>query len=505
VGASPSAGNAQAASGGGREHIGFARDVTYVVVAQLSVYALGTLRLPLLSKSLGDELYGTWSLIIITASLLSPLATLGLTPAIVRFLASQENKEKVRNEYLSALLVVFLAGAAVSSILVLSITFLLPSNIVSSSFSDEATALGLGAFLILTQSLVPVTIAYFNTFRQMKWYSLMQAGRAACELTLIACLLHLGWELEGVVVAVLMSGCLTVALSLFVILRQIGFAMPHWPTSAMREYLRYGLPLVPNAMILWVIVSSDYYLVQYFKESGDVGDYAASYNLCNLLLLFFVPVRVVLFPTVSKLYDKGDREKAKNFFRISHKYSMMLAIPAVFGLSILATPVMWVVTAADFISGSEVIPYLACALLAFGFYNICVLTLHVTKRTYWLTRLLGVAAILNIVLNLALIPSMGIVGAAVASLVSYCVLSGLTLIVGFRYFRYELSPLFLLKCVLASTVMLIILRFFDPLGALQILGVVAVGAALYLVIMLALKGISWSELSELTKTVRREP
>lgn len=475
-----------------REHISFAKDIGIILAAQVGVQLLGLfVRLPLLTNELGVDLYGTWSIILTTATLVAPMATLGFTMAIVRLLAAEKDNRRIRDDFLSAIFVVLAAGSILSLILVLCSGPL-------ASFadnSDNSPFFKLGAFMVLTQALSMVALAYFRTFRQMKWFSALRLINAACSLGLMAWFLSLGWGIEGVILAVLVGDGLSIAISLFVVVRQIGLALPRF--SSLGTYLRYGIPIIPNAAILWVIASSDRYMIGYFMESADVGIYDAAYKLAAPILMVIGPLGMVLFPTISKSYDEGDIDKTKTYLQYSLKYLVMLTVPAAVGLSILAAPLLQLLTSDEYASGSDVFPWIASGLAMSVFYQIGVYVIHLAKKTYWILILLSIGAALNILLNLLLIPHMGILGAAVATLVSYGVLGILTLLVGFRYFRFDLSLPFMLKSLLASALMAVAIWFFDPQGIAGVILATVLGALLYCGIILLLKGFNRDEVDRL--------
>lgn len=147
------------------EYIGYAKDIGFVAGAQIAVALLQFIRLPILTKWLGASLYGTWSLIWVTIVLITPLATLGLAMAVVRFLATEKDSTKIRERFLSVVFTVLAAGVFVCFILILC------SNLFAASILGDINSshlIKLASFMVLTQALSQISIAFFRTFRQMK-------------------------------------------------------------------------------------------------------------------------------------------------------------------------------------------------------------------------------------------------------------------------------------------------------------------------------------------------
>lgn len=472
------------------EYKGYAKDIGLVAGAHIAVALLQFARIPILTKWLGASLYGTWSLIWVTIVLITPLAMLGLNMAMVRFLAAEKDYAKIRDRFMSALVTSLIAGVVIALILVLC------SNLFATSIMGDANSaylFRLGSLMILTQALSQMSIAFFRTFRQMKWYSALTVIKAAVQLGLISCLIILGWEVKGVILAVIASDFLGIVIALSVALRQTGLQLPRF--TEMKSYLKYGLPLVPTGAMLWIMSSSDRYMIGYFMQSEDVGIYTAAYTLTHVTSLFISPLRTVLLPTISKSYDNGNIAKTRTYFKYSLKYLLMLTIPTTFGLSVLASPLLRILTTAEFASGSLVIPFVAFGLLIFEFYQICLYVFYLEKKTYWVLRLLILSALLNIGLNLLLIPHLGIVGAAVATLIAYTVLAIITVVIAFRYFKFDLGFVFIMKSVLASAVMALGIWLYKPWGITEVVIAILLGIIIYFAIILVLKGFTKKELS----------
>jgi len=480
------------------EYIGYARDISYVAGAQIAVSLLQFARLPILTKWLGASLYGTWSLIWVTVVLITPLATLGLGMAFTRFLAVERDNARIRESFLSVVFTILAAGVFVSIILILC-SDLFASSIIGDINSSHL--IRLASFMVLTQALSQVGVRFFQTFRKMKWYSTLLAAKATAQLGLMVAFLLLGWELKGLIIAVLISDTLCLAVALSAALGQIGFQFPRF--TELKSYLKYGLPLVPGSAILWVIHSSDRYIIGYFMEAKDVGIYTAAYALASIISLFRVPLQMVLLPAVSKSYDDGEIAKTRTYLKYSLKYLMMLSIPSAFGLSILASPLLHILTTAEFTSGSVVIPFVASGLLFYGLYQVCMNVLYLGKKTYWILWLLSISAALNIGLNLLLIPHLGILGAAVATLAAYFVLGMLTALVSLRYFKFDLNLPFTVKSILASAIMALAIWLLNPVSITGVTVSILLGVVIYFVIIFVLKGFDKKELSLFKDLVSR--
>jgi O-antigen/teichoic acid export membrane protein len=473
-----------------QEYTIFGRHVGYVILVNLAALLLGLVQLPILTKGLGTSLYGIWSLIFVTISLIVPFALLAFNTSTVRFLAAKKDIRTVRDDFYSACTIVFISGAIFSIVL-----FFLSDFLAVSIFkdADAASYIKLAAALILLNSLHTMTLAFFRMRRQIGLYSILTLLSAVFRVGLIAAAILFDYELGGVIVVVIINGALFTLVPLLIIFRQVGIQLPRF--SNMKSYLKWGIPLIPNAAMLWIIAISDRYMVSYFLGVSSAGVYSASYAIGQYATFVLTPLTTVLYPTISKAYDEGNRDESAKYLKYSLKYLMMISIPAAFGLSMLAKPLLRILTTPEFVTGSTVVPWVASGAVIFCFYQMGVHIIHLVGKTYITVRLLSIAAALNIGLNLLLIPRMGIVGAAVATLVAYGVLGLITLLVTRRYLKFGLSPLFMAKSVLASAVMTLCLWLINPHSWVWVIISIVAGALIYFAVLLAIKGLSRQELS----------
>ena len=93
------------------------KDIGIIGLSQV-LSSLGSfLLLPIITKNLGSYDYGVWAQISITVSLLSPVAVLGLSMGIIRFLSGEQDIQRIRETFYSVLCIVFSAGVIISTML----------------------------------------------------------------------------------------------------------------------------------------------------------------------------------------------------------------------------------------------------------------------------------------------------------------------------------------------------------------------------------------------------
>jgi O-antigen/teichoic acid export membrane protein len=467
----------------------FTHQIGLIGITNLIISLRGIILLPILTKTLGAYDYGVLAQIMVTISLCTPLVTIGLLSGITRFLAAETDKKEIQEGFFSSLIVIFFSGIVLSSLLFLSSNFLAQMIF----HTKEAIPLiKISAFIILIWALDRASLQFFRTRRQMTKYSSFLLLENFGELGLITYLVLNGFGVFGVVISLLIVKAITFGIMLFVIISQIGIKLPHF--TKIRPYLVFGLPMLPSYIFVWIINSSDLYVIGYFMDSASVGVYSAAYGIGVIISMFIGPISIVLYPTILKLWKEDKIEEIKIHLEYSMKYFLMLAIPSTFGLSVLAGQLLIVFTTSQFVYGSVLIPIIAVSSIFSSFYSINMYILAMVKKTKIIGALLMIAAIVNIILNIIFVPLIGILGAAISTLVSFLILSLLMYYLAVSNIKFELGFRFILKSIFASFVMSFLIFVYNPTGITNVLISIGFATGIYFGILIILKGFSKDEL-----------
>ncbi|RPJ69185.1 MAG: flippase, partial [Alphaproteobacteria bacterium] len=365
----------------------FARDVGFIGTVQVLTSLGSFFLLPIITKTLGTYDYGIWAQVNITVSLMSPLAIMGLSMGFVRFLSSETEKKVIKEAVYSILFFVTITGL-LASLLV----YIFAEPLATYGFKDPSATyfIQAGSFLIILNVIESVSLLYFRVFRQIERFSYLTLFETFVKLFLILVLLKMGYGLIGVIVATLIVQGFIFLISIVTVVSQIGFVIPRF--THMKEYLQFSLPLTPTALIRWVTESSDRYLVTYFLGLQSVGIYSAACSIGNLIQLLVSPLQLILLPEISKLFDENKIDQVRTYMSHSLRYFLLITIPAVFGISALAKPLLGVFTTEDFLSGWFVIPIIALSGLLAGIFQIFVNIIFLVKETKYITYINIVAA-----------------------------------------------------------------------------------------------------------------
>jgi O-antigen/teichoic acid export membrane protein len=210
---------------------------------------------------------------------------------------------------------------------------------------------------------------------------------------------------------------------------------PSYRNSAkLRELLRFSLPLIPAALLWWVVNVSDRYMVRYFWGDTVNGLYAAAYKIPTLVTL-----AASVFNSAWKysvVADANDEERGA-FFSTVYRAFLGISFVLSAGLVAFTRHFTRILYSDAFYSAWIYMPVLVLATLFSSMITFLGSVYVAQKKTKdsFLTALLGAA--LNLLLNLLLIPRIGANGAAIATLVSYAAVFALRLVNTRRYLRFD--------------------------------------------------------------------
>jgi O-antigen/teichoic acid export membrane protein len=188
----------------------------------------------------------------------------------------------------------------------------------------------------------------------------------------------------------------------------------------LRQMNRFGLPLVPSALALWAINFIDRLFVGQFKGQAEVGVYSLAVRVASAIVFLMMAFQLA-WPAFA--YSIRDDAAAKRTYAFVLTYLLYVTCWLSLTLGALAP---WIVGLLDpkdrFGRAAEAVPLLAFATSAYAGYTVLAIGIGRARKTQYNWIVAGAAAAVNIVLNVLLVPRLGMMGAAIATIVAYLAL-----------------------------------------------------------------------------------
>ena len=195
---------------------------------------------------------------------------------------------------------------------------------------------------------------------------------------------------------------------------------PGFDRDLVRRMNRFGLPLLPAGLAIWVVDFADRLLLGRIANQHEVGLYAVGVKIASAMVLVQLAFRTA-WPAFAYSLEEGPR--ARRTFAYVLTYTSLLGIWMSLGLGLLAPWLVRLLAAPEFAEADTVVAPLAFSgalLVAYTTLSIAATRANRTDR-FWHVAAAG--AIVNLVLNLLLIPDYGMRGAAAATVAAYAVLA----------------------------------------------------------------------------------
>jgi O-antigen/teichoic acid export membrane protein len=468
--------------------VGFVRKIGLVGVTNFLIGVGSIIILIIITKNFAIQEYGIWVQVTVTIGLIPYIATLGLSDSMIRFLAVLRDTKKIKEEFYSIVFVAVLFSLFVSFLLFMF------SGVIAERLFDGNTVIALILpLIIVVVSLDNLLLSFFRTFQQMKRYSIFMLLQSYILIAIVAYCAFYKYSIVTAIIGILISYVIIFLMLLVLIISNIGFKFPEFKN--LREYLSFGLPNIPSNLSLWILDSSDRYLIGILLGTSFVGYYSPSYAIGNIITMFASPLYVILFPVLSKYYDENEKNKVNITLRYTLKYYLAASIPSFFILSLLSKQILQILTTTQIaFEGYLITPFAALSTLLIGICIIISQIILLEKKTKLIGFIWVVAAVLNIGLNIILIPIFGILGAGLVTLISYTVALVSLLHYSRKYLVFDMDLKFILKSVLSSALASTIVIIFYPSTVLTTGIVILSFFAIYVSILIILKGIRRNEI-----------
>ncbi|MHB0858714.1 MAG: oligosaccharide flippase family protein [Anaerolineae bacterium] len=197
---------------------------------------------------------------------------------------------------------------------------------------------------------------------------------------------------------------------------------------------RYAWPLAIGNMAMWGLRLSDRYIITLFRSEAEVGLYSASFNISNKSIDMLVALFVLsIGPMVMTTWEKHGRRATEGGIAMISRLYLIICLPAAAGMSILAYPLVALLTGEAFHEGYRIAGFVAFASFAWGLSQIASLGTMIHKDTRRIAINQGIAASATIALNLLLVPWFGFIAAGAVSLVGNVLLLVLQAVASRQY------------------------------------------------------------------------
>lgn len=410
---------------------------------------LGLILSLIISKYYGARELGIYSLIVSFFSITLIISMVGTNTSILRFIPEEVGKHSLQSAYklfFKVFNIVLVCSFAISGIV-----FLFANNIAVDIFNKAYLypIFIISSVFIVFQSLGILSISTIRALKNIKLYSLFQIIQPLIQiLTLIIMIVLFSYSEFDSVYSLMFSYLITFIISFYFVLKLFNTKEQHSNISyrSTKSIVFISLPMMLSTAMSMVILQTDILMLGAMVDAEKVGIYSIVVKLSTLTIFLLTSVNVVIAPKISELFYSEKIIELKILLTKTTSLISILTLPVIFILIFFGKEILGIF-GKEFIIGYSALLLLLIGQLINVFAGPVEFFLNMTGHQKSLNYIVIFAALVNIILNINLIPLYGFVGAALASMVSLSISKIISIIYIKKNFRFYigLNPIYIFK------------------------------------------------------------
>lgn len=419
----PASGTAENGAPNSEAYKKVAHGAILVLIGNVAGLTLGFLARAVPARLLGPEGYGLIVLGFTVASTLSILAKMGLPAGVARNLPRFGELEDRRGIVVSSVSLTLTFSLAVAAAVFVS------AEVIAVRIFDEPGLTGIIRVFSLTIPVIPLKSIMVSTFRGLKRAKenvlVNNVLTPGLRLLLVTAAIIAGFGVLGAAAGWVAGSVLTATFATYLLYRETSLLDRGRFRTHYRMLLAFSLPLMISSAIAPVLSYGDNFLLGYFMTSADVGVYDATFTVGKLVITALSAFGILFMPVFSELHAAGDIGEMKRLYKVVTKWIVSFTLPVFLVIVLFPSTLLTFLFGGEYAAGS-----LPLIIISSGFFvrilvGLCdqaLVSMGYTRFVMWGNL---ATAGLNIALNVALIPVLGIIGAAAASALSYAAFNAL--------------------------------------------------------------------------------
>ncbi|ADL57665.1 oligosaccharide flippase family protein [Methanothermobacter marburgensis] len=400
----------------------------FIIIGNLLFRVGGYIYRVLMTRLLGPEGYGLLGLTLPFQGIFQILAAGGLPPAIAKYVAQHralKEDEMARQVVITALKVMIFLGLTFSLVMFFTAPWL-----ANQFFHKPAAQYPLQAVALITPFSVIVGAfrGAFQGIYRMEYVVVTRAVEQVFMITLAVVFVMAGFYAAGAVMGTAM-GFLASAISAILIFKRLmnSYFPPAPPEKRLtireelglvKVLLSFSIPVIITALSEMAIYDISVFVIGVFMATTSVGYYTAADPIARLPLVVSLSVATAVLPAASEAFALKDRRLLETYIVQSYRVVTLLVLPMCVGIAVFSEPLLELLFGSNFIFGAGALSILVVGM---SFYTLFMISSSIAQGIGY-PRLpmyvLVAGTVINLALNVALVPLIGIEGGALATTIA---------------------------------------------------------------------------------------
>ena len=439
-----------------------AKNTAIITIGKICTQLISFFLLPLYTAYLSTEEYGVVDLLNTLVSLLIPILSFQVDQGIFRYLIDKRKDKKEQSKLITTT-IYFLIGQSIIYLIIFlvissfvnnSYKYFLATNLIATAFTNallqisrglgDNTKYTLGSFISATVTIL-LNVILIVGFK-MNAYGML----TATFIGNIACIAYL-----------------TISLKLPKFVKRSSY-----DKNELKTILKYSIPLIPNQISWWIVNVSDRLIITYFMNVSMNGVYSVANKFSSVVTTVYSVFNIAWTESAAVNFKEEDRDKYfSKVLNVTIRFFGALCL----GIIAYMPFVFNILVNGNYDEAYAQIPILIIATM----FNILVSylgSIYVAKKlTKEIAKTSFIAAIINAVINIALIKFIGLYAASLSTLVAWGAMFIYRFIDSKKYIKLKVDTKIALTMILVCAVTV----FSYYLKNMAFCGVVALGVTIY--------------------------
>ena len=472
-----------------------ARGVKAMFVARVVDIAANALLLILLTRYLLDPAgYGLLYFALSVLAVAGLLGSFGLGRSTARFVTEYDQKEPGQIPHLLRWTMLALGGLSLASVTVLVVG----RNVIADLLGEPALVpfFLVGAVYVVGRTFWGYLQAIFQAFNRVTWSGVMRAVNGVVRVVFAVALVLAGFGALGALAGYAVAYVVTVAVGLVVLYRRF---VAHIDPADLREpgllnrVGRYSVPTAATQASIILDNKVDTILVGAMMNPAAVGFYTLAAQIADICVVPAEALGFTISPTLGEQEAGGNQGRAARIYESSFEYVLLLYVPAAAGMVLVAEPAVLTIFGEAYAGAIPALQVFGVFVVARGVHKVTGDGLDYLGLARVRAVARGVSATANLGLTVLLIPVYGVVGAAIATVITYSAYTAVNVFYIHRALDLDVPRLLrsaartcAVTAVMAGAVFLV-MPYVSTLPTL--VGAVALGAGVWAVLAVAIGGV----------------
>lgn len=436
----------------------------------------------IIARSFGQEVYGLFSLAIMVSGFVIALLSLGLQDGLLRYISFYRGKNET--EKIQSILKFSLILILLTSFIGAGLLFFFSKTISLNIFHTSELTIFLKWFAIFIPISMFASIFHsvIRAYEKIGWYSFIgNILSPSIQLIFLALLIFIGLKTEAITLSYNL-GFFVILLSSFLVCKYAikgifgkSSIEKKEKIKINQELLSYSWPIMFLGFVMAIFSWTGSFTIGYFKSVSDVGLYNAAVPIALLLEISPTLFLQLFLPLITKEYSKRNFKLIKTLSKQIEKWILILNLPIAILMFLFPGTIINILFGSSYLPAENTLRMLAIGVFFFSMSFISQSLLSMKGKSKTILLNLIFVSIINIILNIWLVPIYGIEGAGFSAMISYIVL-GLLFFFTAKY-HTSITPLRrkMLRIILISIIPSMILFYIKEKVIITSLSIVLLG------------------------------